>query len=112
MYVMSQQCISMGVFREREFSVNQVPIKLFNVVFDTGALQRLYISKSLVDSHTGQWKNSIRKSACVVRLADQTTKNNTSEVITGAIGFVDDEGRKVRAVVEAIVCEMPKIDFI
>ena len=60
LYVMSQECIRMGVFREGEFSVNQVPIKLFNVLFDTGALQRSYISKSLVDAHRGQWKNAIR----------------------------------------------------
>ena len=45
LYVMSQDCIRMVVFREGEYSVNQVPIKVFNVLFDTGALQRSYINK-------------------------------------------------------------------
>ena len=54
LYVMSQECINVGVFREGEVSVNQVPIKLFNVLFYTGASQRSYISKSLVDAHRRQ----------------------------------------------------------
>ena len=83
----------MGVFREGEFSVNQVPIKMVNVLIDTGPLQSSYISKSLVDSHRTHWNSAIKKSAFVVRLADQTNKKNSSEIVTGTIGVIDDEGR-------------------
>ena len=48
----------------------------------------------------------------MVRLANQVTRKNTSELVTGTIGFVDDSGRETRAVVEAIVWEMPKMGFI
>ena len=58
------------------------------MLYDTDALQRSYIGKSRVDTHRGQWKSAIRKSACVVRLADQTTRKATSEVVTGTIGFI------------------------
>ena len=40
-----------GSFREGEFSINKSAVKMFNVLFDTGALQRSYISKELVDAH-------------------------------------------------------------
>ena len=35
-----------------------------------------------------------------------------SELVTGTIGFVDDNGRETRTVVEAIVWEMPKMNLI
>ena len=104
-----------GVYQNGSFlvsSINKSAVKVFNVLFDTGALHRSYISKELVDAHRGQWKNALRKFVCMVRLADQGTKKNTSEVITGPIGFIDDEGREFRAVEEAIVWEMSKMDFI
>ena len=110
--VMSQECIRMGVFREGEFSINKSAVKMFNVLFDTGALQRSYISKELVDAHRSQWRNAIKHSPSVVRLADQVSRKNTSELVIGTIGFIDDNGREFRAVVEAIVWEMPKMDFI
>ena len=52
--VMFQECIKMGVLREGEFSINKSAVKMFNVPFDTGALQRSYISKELVDAHKSQ----------------------------------------------------------
>ena len=54
LYVMSQEYILMVVFREGELSVNQVPSKMFNVIFDTGALQRLFIIKMLVVANRSQ----------------------------------------------------------
>ena len=54
LYVMSHECIRIGASGKENFTVNQVPIKVFDVLFDTGALQRSYISKTLVDAHRGQ----------------------------------------------------------
>ena len=48
----------------------------------------------------------------MVRLADQVTGKNTSELVAGTIGFVDDNGKETREVVEAVVWEMLKMDFI
>ena len=39
-----------GVFREGHFSNSQNSVKMFNVLFDIGELQRLYIRKAHVDS--------------------------------------------------------------
>ena len=36
-------------FREGEFQAGEVAIKIFNVLFDTGALHKSYISAELVD---------------------------------------------------------------
>ena len=77
-----------------------------------GALQRSHIIKDLVDAHRSQWRSAIKHSPSVVRLADQVTSKNTSELIIGTIGFVDDNARENRAVVEAIVWNIPKMDFI
>ena len=90
------------VYGEGDICVNQVPIKVLNVLFDTGKLQRSYISKTLINANTGQWQNALRKFACLL-LADQTTKQNTYKVSTSTIRFIDDDGCEVKAVVEAIV---------
>ena len=47
----------------------------------------------------------------MVRLAVQLTRKVTSEVATFTIGFVDDDGKETRVVVEAIVWEKPKMGF-
>ena len=110
--VMSRESIRAGVFREGEFSVNRVVAKMFHVLFDTGALQKSYISKELVDANRAQWVGAVKPHQSVVRMADQLTRKNTSEMVTGVLSFVDDRGREVKAVIEAIVWEMPKMDFI
>ena len=57
--MMSQECIRKGAFWEREFSINKSPVKIFNVLIDTGALQKSYISKDLVDTNRNRWKSAI-----------------------------------------------------
>ena len=38
----------------------------------------------------------------MVKLADQLRRKDTSEVVTGTMGFIDDYGKETRAVIEAI----------
>ena len=54
LFVMSQKSIRMGVFWEGEFSITKSPVKMFNALYDTGALQGSNISKELVDANTSQ----------------------------------------------------------
>ena len=62
------------------------------MLFDTGALRMSFIHKVLVDAHRSKWKSATKHSATVVRIADQDTWINTSELVTGTIGYVDDNG--------------------
>ena len=58
-----------GSVSEGEFLINKSAVMMFNVLFDTGALQRSYISKELVDAHWSRWKSAIKHSPSVVILA-------------------------------------------
>ena len=44
-------------FREGEFQAEGVSVKLFKVLFDTGALHKSYISANLVEKHRNSWKS-------------------------------------------------------
>ena len=48
----------------------------------------------LVDCQRVKWKNEIKNLRSVLRLAYQVTRKDTSEVVTGTIGFVDDDGKE------------------
>ena len=72
-------------FREGEFQVEGVSVKLFKVLFDTGALHKSYISANLVEKHRNSWKSCIFPHRAVACLADQATKIETTEVIRGVL---------------------------
>ena len=100
-------------FREGEFQVEGVPVKLFKVLFDTGALHKSYISANLVEKHRDSWKSCIFPHRAVACLADQATRIETKEVVRGMLSFVSDDGKiEYQGEVEAIVWNMPGMDFI
>ena len=100
-------------FREGIFRVGKEEVKICNVLMDTGALHKSYISSELVERHRDAWKESIIPYRSVARLADQVTKIETTEMVRGHLTFVSDNGEKeYTGLVEAIVWEMPGMDFI
>ena len=101
-----------AAFREGEFVTNDRTAKMFSVLWDTGACQRSYISKELVDKNRRAWSSSLIPFSSTVRLADQFTTKRTKEMVRGVLSFVYDTGEEVSAEVDAVVWEMPSIDFI
>ena len=55
-----------------------------------------------MDAQRSQRKSAIEYLPSVVRLADQVTSKNMSELVTSIIGFVDDKRREAKAGVEAL----------
>ena len=111
--VVKQQGVRPMSCREGEFKVGTVTVKVFNVLFDTGALHKSYVSSDLVEKHRDSWKEFILPHRAVARLADQRTKIETSEIIRGELSFVADDGEThYTGYVEAIVWTMPGMDFI
>ena len=100
-------------FREGEFQAGGVPVRIFNVLFDTGALHKSYISSELVEKNRDKWKNFIFPHRAIACLADQATRIETKEVIRGVLSFVGDDGvTEYQGQVEAIVWTMPGMEFI
>ena len=58
-------------FREGIFRVGKEEVKICDVLMDTGALHKSYISSELVERHRDAWKESIIPYRSVARLADQ-----------------------------------------
>ena len=98
--------------REGEFSVNGEFDKMFTVLFDSGALHHSYINKEIVDRHRESWKSMIKPFAARVRLADQKTVVHTTEMVTGVLSFMGDDGVQHEGMVDAIVFNMKGLDFI
>ena len=98
--------------REGEFSVNNEIAKMFNVLFDSGALHHSYISESIVDEHRTEWESMIRPFETFVKLADQSTIVKTKEIVRGILSFVSDGGTAFWGEVDAIVWKMKGLDFI
>jgi len=100
-------------FREGEFKAGGVNVKIFRVLFDTGALHKSYISAEIVDQHREEWSQFIFPHRAVACLADQTTKVETKEIIRGTLSFVGEDGvTEYHGQVEAIVWTMPGMEFI
>ena len=100
-------------FREGIFRAGTEEVKICDVLMDTGALHKSYISSELVERHRDAWKESIIPYRSVARLADQVTKIETTEMVRGHLTFVSDNGEKeYTGLVEARVWEMPGMDFI
>ena len=100
-------------FWEGEFKAAGIPIKIVNVLFDTGALHKSYISSDLVERNREKWKDCIFPHRAVACLADQATRIETNEVIRGLLTFVGDDGiTEYTGEVEAIVWTMPGMEFI
>jgi len=68
-------------FREGEFRAAGTPTKIINVLFDTGALHKSYISSDLVERNREKWKDCIFPHRAVACLADQATRIETNEVM-------------------------------
>ena len=98
--------------REGEFSVNNDIAKMFNVLFDSGALHHSYISAEIVEGHRDQWESCIRPYETWVKLADQSTIIKTKEIVRGVLSFVSDGGDAYSGEVDAIVWSMQGLDFI
>ena len=99
--------------REGEFSLGGTKVKMMNVLLDTGALHKSYISSVLVDNNRESWKDFILPYHSVARLADQKTTVETKEMVRGWLSFVADDGvTEYAGQVEAIVWVMPGMDFI
>eukprot|EP01042_Synura_sphagnicola_P036304 gene36304-biopygen1517 len=102
-------------FREGIFRVGKEEVKICDVFMDTGALHKSYISSKLVEGNRDAGKEcvSIIPYRSVARLADQVTKIETTEMVRGHLTFVSDNREKeYTGLVEAIVWEMPVMDFI
>ena len=100
-------------FREGEFEAGGTSIKVYDVLFDTGALHKSYISAELVERNRDKWKDSIFPHRAIACLADQKTRIETKEVVRGVLSFVADDGQtEYKGIVEAIVWEMPGMEFI
>jgi len=100
-------------FREGEFKAAGIPIKIVNVLFDTGALHKSYISSDLVERNREKWKDCIFPHRAVAGLADQATRIKTNEVIRGVLSFVGYDGiTEYAGEVKAIVWTMPGMEFI
>ena len=79
-------------FREGEFKAGGLSVKIFRVLFDTGALHKSYISAEIVEQHREEWSQFIFPHRAVACLADQTTKVETKEIIRGTLSFVGEDG--------------------
>ena len=99
-------------FREGEFEASGRVVKMFNVLWDSGACHRSYISRDIVDKNRESWKDFISPFSSTVRLADQLTTVRTTERVRGNLSFVFDTGEEIAAEVDAIVWEMKSMDFI
>ena len=90
-----------------------VSVSVFKVLFDTGALHKSYISADLVERYRDSWSSCIFPHRAVACLADQATRIETKEVVRGTLSFVADDGStEYSGQVEAIVWNMPGMDFI
>ena len=101
-----------SVFRKGKFCVCGVTVDLNKVLFDSGALQRSYVSKEVVDANQTAWKDAITPFESSVRLADQRTQINTSAKVSGVLSFVGSDLIRYEGNVEAVVWSSPGIDFI
>ena len=99
--------------REGEFQAGGVSVSVLKVLFDTGALHKSYISADLVERYRESWSSCIFPHRAVACMADQATKIETKEVVRGILSFVADDGStEYSGQVEAIVWNMPGMDFI
>ena len=101
-----------ATLREGEFEAAGSSVKMFSVLWDSGACHRSYISKDIVDSNRDKWHNCIAPFGSTVRLADQVTTVRTTEKVRGKLSFVYDDGREIDAGVDAVVWKMSSMDFI
>jgi hypothetical protein len=101
-----------SVFKKGKFCVCGIEVDLNKVLFDSGALQRSYISKEVVNAKQMEWKDAIIPFDSTVRLADQQTQINTSAKVRGSLSFVGSDSRCYEGSVEAVVWSCPGIDFI
>ena len=92
--VYTQLQITYGIrpasLREGQFTVNNNVARMFNVLFDSGALHHSYINSSIVAEHRIEWESMIRPYEAWVKLADQKTVVKTKEMVKGMLSFVSE----------------------
>ena len=101
-----------SVFREGTFEIAGHVVHLYDVLYDSGALQRSYINRDLVEFNRDKWESGIQPYKTTVALADQTTRVSTDEIVRGILDFTDKDGNTVRGEIEAVVWKMAHTDFI
>ena len=87
-------------------------LRICDALFDSGASHSSYISQALVDKHRGQLQHLIRKASGKVRLGDNSTEVDISEVLYAAVEFSDSSGRRYKAYLNLVVWSMPGMDLI
>ena len=114
--VSSTLCNAFGMrpasFREGEFKCGDVVVKMFDILFDSGALHHSFINSKFVERYRHVWSHAIRPHNTIVKLADQKTLVKTSEVILGELSFVSGGGREFTGQIEPIVWKMQDMDLI
>jgi len=99
-------------FREGEFKCGNITVKMFDILFDSGALHHSFIKAEIVEKNREHWGHAIRPHETTVKLADQKTLIKTSEMIAGELSFVSDGGREHKGQIDAIVWNMKDMDLI
>jgi hypothetical protein len=87
-------------------------IELKKVLFDSGAQHASYISKELVDEHREALSHLIQRVNGEVRLGDNVTKVNFSEMLYAKISFKNNKGEDLSATIKMVVWQMPGLDMI
>ena len=73
------------------------------VLFDTGAIDRSYISKTMVDHHRDALQPYIRQCADVVTMADGVATQHIEELLIAPVLFKDSQGRAYEATIQLYV---------
>ena len=110
--MVSAYATSRSVFRAGTFEVANHVAQMLDVLFDSGALQKSYISREVVERNRERWVSEIRPYNSTVSLADQMTKISTEEIVRGVLTFDDGLGGKISGELDAVVWPMRSIDFI
>ena len=110
--VVTTYTTSRSVFHEGTYEVAGHKVRMLDVLLDSGALQKSYISNEIVERSRERWESAIAPYDSTVAMADSTTKVRTSECVRGKLTFLDDKGSLHSADVEAVVWKMRNIDFI
>jgi RNase H-like domain found in reverse transcriptase len=82
-------------------------IFLPSVLFDTGALRSNYIDQGFVNDNISHLKDFIKKQHHSVRLGDNTTQINLTEILSIEVSFVDSTRTSHSAIINCSIMSMP-----
>ena len=89
--VVTTYTTSRSVFHEGTYEVAGHKVRMLDVLLDSGALQKSYISNEIVERSRERWESAIAPYDSTVAMADSTTKVRTSECVRGKLTFLDDK---------------------